>query len=863
MKKLVALLLCAVMVLSLAACGKKPTATAVPASPTPAADPTKTPDPTAAPVEKVIAYTTDYKTNTTIGGKFTTNLASKEGAEVSYNVYKGKEGQDYTDPKFYTMNDYISGTSNMKWSTHTWETNEDSYVLDYISSGFYTFKLNEALDGWAVTCELAAELPKDVTSEYVGKYGLTADSKAQAWEIKLLDTLCWENGEKINADTFIYSYKELLDPVMKNRRADSLYAGDFQIVGAKNYFYQGQTAASAIGTTAAEYIAAGGKAEDLYVDCWNFWGAKGYVDANGNEAPQYVLITDETVYDVPVEGGDAFSGKELYETYFQAGAAYESYGGTYLATVSSYEANYSWDNVGIIKKDENTIVMIVTAPVADPAYYVPYHLSSSYLVYEPLWESCKQYFNSEGVEVTKDSADIVSISTNYGTSVDTTISYGPYKLTYFELDKQITMERNEKWFGYSDGRHLGQYQTDKISCTVIGEQATALLSFLNGEIDNVSLVSADMAKYGSSSYIRYTPQSYTTKLTFNTDLDKTTGRGTNSQVMTNVWFRKGFALAIDRAQFASAYTAAGSAGFGMLNYMYVYDPFTGATYRDTDGAKKAIVDLYGLTYGEDGDYDDLDAAYEAVTGYDLKVAQECMAKAYEELVADKVYDGTSNITLEIRVYSSDDTYVQMFNYLNDTLKEACKGTKFEGKVSMTMVADADYYDTNYAGGADMIFTTWGGAAYTPFTTLYECYCDAEDKDDCQQMEYGFKTSTKMVVAEIDGKTFTKSLHDWALWMDADPNLKMTSDDGTYTLEAFADYDAQTKANLFGLMEYTYLSYFVTTPIYYRNSATLVSQKGDYAVTKYVDLVGFGGTDFYTYKYDDAAWADAVKAGLSY
>ena len=53
-------------------------------------------------------------------------------------------------------------------------------------------------------------------------------------------------------------------------------------------------------------------------------------------------------------------------------------------------------------------------------------------------------------------------------------------------------------------------------------------------------------------------------------------------------------------------------------------------------------------------------------------------------------------------------------------------------------------------------------------------------------------------------------------------------------------------------------------MYYRNSASLVSQKGDYAVQTYVDLIAFGGLTFYTYDYTDAEWDAYVATGaLSY
>ncbi len=801
-------------------------------------------------------YTTDG--NTVYAGSVTTQEGEDGAGELNYNLYKGEEGKDYTDEKVYTYNDYIAGTTNMKWGTVNWETNEDSYVLSKITSGFYNFYLNDTKDGWAIGCDMASELPVDVTSDYVGSYGIEEGDTAKAWKITLNPDACWEDGTPINADSYIYSYQQLLDPIMLNRRADSLYAGDFQIYGAKNYVYQGKTSFNALGESVEDYLANGGDESQLYIDVTSFW------NVTAEDGSQYVSITDETpIRDEAVEDENAdeayVSGKYLYETYLAPGASNADSAADYVGTMQAYEADYSFDNVGIFKTGDYEIVFVTTSPVASPDYYVPYNLSSTYLVYEDLWESCKTYFNSNGDQVDADSDDIASITTNYGTSAETTMSFGPYRLDYFELDKQITFTRNDNWFGYKDGKHTGMYQADNISCQVIAEQSTALLAFLNGEIDNVSLVASDMSTYGSSDYIRYTPQSYTTKLTFNTDLAKTTERGT--QILTNLNFRKAFSYAIDRNTFAAAYTSAGTAGFGMLNNLYVYDPYTGATYRDSEGAKEALCNLYGMTWGEDGDYEDLDEAYEAITGYDITYAQSLMQQAYDECTADGLYDGESNVEIELRVYQSDDVYVQMFNYLNSCLQAACEGTGFEGKVSMKMVVDADYYETNYSGGADMIFTTWGGATYSPWTVLYECYCDASDGSG-QQMEYGFDTSAINVVIDVDGATFTQPLQTWALWADGDVNTVLTSDDGSVTLDAFADYSYDTEAEIYGKLEYALLSYYTTTPLYYRNSGSLVSQKGDYAVTQYIDLVEFGGIEYYTFDYDDTEW-EAVKGSLTY
>ncbi|MBQ1712436.1 MAG: hypothetical protein II024_04335, partial [Firmicutes bacterium] len=126
---------------------------------------------------------------------------------------------------------------------------------------------------------------------------------------------------------------------------------------------------------------------------------------------------------------------------------------------------------------------------------------------------------------------------------------------------------------------------------------------------------------------------------------------------------------------------------------------------------------------------------------------------------------------------------------------------------------------------------------------------------------GFDTSKVQITMTINGAEFTKDLQTWAMWMDGQP-VEITSKDGSMTLEPFGNYDADTRCALFAKVEYVYLANFVNTPIYYRNVGMLMSQKGDYAVQEYVDLVGFGGLAFYTYNYTDEEWA-AVKGTLTY
>ena len=876
------------------------------------------------------------------GGEVTLVPPAAGGGTVTSDVYAGIEGKDYTDEKYYTYNDYTSAiVSSMNWDPLSWETNDDSAVLDYISTGFYSFVLNSDKTGYSVVPEMAAEMPLDVTAEYVGQYGVAEGETGKAWRIALNQDATWDNGEKITADDYVYSMQQLLNPKILNRRADSYYAGSFVIYNAKNYLYAGGPSYELItGSEGADaelyvdmwgfwnlqgmkdadgnecpqyvsvndetkyrdegvaegeegdwisakeiydgYLAAGQKYEayatqyvytqnvpmtyelitgseeegtKLFVDMWGFWNLQGMKDADGNECPQYVAIDNETKYrDEGVaegEEGDWISAKEIYDGYLAAGQKYEAYATQYVYVAQPAKA-VTWDDVGFKKIDDYTIDFILLNPVEEASFYVPYNLSSSYLVYKPLYEKCKSFYDATGAEVaTEEEAD--NVTTLYGKSLENTMSYGPYKLTAFELDKEYTLERNDQWYGYRDGKHLGQYQTDAIKVTVIAEHATAMLAFEKGEIDGIGLQAEDMDKYGTSKYVKYGPNNgYTTKLTFNTDYDKLLSRGTNSQVLVVDEFRQAFAYSFDRKEFATAYTAAGTAGFGLLNELYCYNPFTGESYRANDFAKAGLLKVFDVTYGEGGDYDTLDEAYAAMTGYDVEKAQGLMKVAYDKAVAAGIYDGVSPIEIEFRVYQSTELYVKMFNYLNEHLQKACEGSGFEGKVSLKMTVDDDYYTTNYSGGADMIFSTWGGASMQPFTILYECYCD-DYTGNGQQMEFGYDTSKIIVKYTVNGEEISDTLQNWALWADNSSTVETIES----KLGKFTDYDYNTRCAFYSQMEAAFLNWYPTTAVYYRNSASMDSQKIQSASAEYINLIGFGGIQFMTYNYDDAGWAEYI------
>jgi len=761
----------------------------------------------------------------------------------------------------YTMHDFLSSTASLKWNPLTWETNDDSSVLGYLSMGFYDYRVDvdkkgNSLGKYVVVPEMAAELPEDVTASYAGQYGVTEGQKNKAFRIKLNKKATWNDGTPITADDYIYSMQQQLDPAQLNRRADSYYGGDFSFVNAQAYLYSGRIAKLSVkdAADAEARIAAG---EAVYVDAWAFWGAKGYKDAQGNECPQYVAVNSTVAYndynpDSEHYMDDEFTGAALWD-YFKVGGQYETKAGQgYVFYDFQYDTT-TWDQVGLKKIDEYTIDIIIENELENPNFYLPYYLSSTWLVKKDLYEACWT-----------ETADKQRVNT-YGTSVETTASYGPYILTSYEADKQLKFAKNENWYGWTDKAHVVNgkrlYQTTNIQIDVISTHETQLLAFKKGQIDAVGLQAADLEEFGNSQYKMLTPQSYTTKLTFNTDKASLEGRqtaGINKVMLTNQKFRKAMSLSFDRSAFCTEFTAGHTAGFGIFNYMYQFFGSDGlsSSYRDSDAAKDALCRVYGLEYGKGKDFATLDEAYKAITGYNPTAAHQLLVEAIAEAKADGTWNGTDKVSLQFSVYQDDEVYRNMFNFFDTALKAIAKGTELEGKIELTMNVDADYYESMYAGKTDIIFSTWGGATYGTFGMLSNVYVD-DYTGEGNQMEIGFNSALVQVKFKLNDTIGEKtlSLKAWADWLNAKDNE--TGED-VAALGKASNIAPEKRAELLAELEYQYLNQFVTTPIYYRQTVSLRSMKINYPTDEYIDLVGFGGLSQITYNYDDAEW-DAYVA----
>ncbi len=767
---------------------------------------------------------------------------------------------------------YRSATTALatNWNPHSWETNADRTVLSYISTPFVDISIKDSEEGiYQWVYEMATKVT-DVTKDHqsdLTKYqvslpeGQTASQTEEGYvfEIALNPDATWENGEKITADDYIYSMQQLLNPQMKNYRANLYIAGESALAGGYEYYYsldEGiyKSVAELGYATNEEAIAAG---EDLLLDMWNLWGLQGAKDENGNECPQWVSISDTTRYRNPAvaegEEGDWISASDIYksnEELLEVGGQAAGYVAIY---VENEDEGFSWDGVGCYKVDDYTIRYVNDA-------YINYNyfmtsLTSTWLVYKDLYEAGKTSVGDSGL-----------VTTNYGTTKDTTMSYGVYKLDSLQEERQMVFVQNENWYGFEkqddgslisytnfevDGEKVQQYQTTRIVIDVLSTDAQKA-AFLSGDLTEWAPTATDLSTYRRSERLYRVDDTYTMSLFFNTNLDalKTMDKSKgnqNSVVLNNTNFRKAFSLAINREDFVSA-TTGYKAAYSLMSDLYYYDIYNDptSTYRGTDEAMQAICNLYGVEYGEGDEfaYHTLKEAYDSITGYNLTEAQKFMKQACDELVAEGIYKKGEPITIRMAwaagALTSDDN--AQITLMNQYINAAAEGSGF-GTITLEGVGNLLNRYTDVPNGEYAIgYGAWGGAAFYPFRN-FQVYMDPDQYD---VNELGcWDPTTEVVTLMVNGEEETMTWQDWSNSMTGS---------GKY---ATADFDVQL--SITAQLEEKFLAKYYRIPVCTVTNCSLLSYQCENYTENYNIMYAFGGLRLMSYNYDDNAWAAFVKS----
>ena len=800
---------------------------------------------------------------------------------------EGTGGPSNLDTFTYQSYSTALGTN---WNPHTWEMNADSAVLGYIETPLADITVKDSETGEYQWIFVAATDIQDVTKDHqddLTKYAVNLPEGADpssitadyVYEIKLRPEMCWQDGTPINADTYIYSMQQLLDPAMKNYRANNYYTGSSAVAGAFGYFNQGAPIYDVV-------VPAYGEGEepdysldltqyDVYVNLdsegmtianYSFYticDKYGYIDKDTYNA----VAKDENMYGyVPVTDANKEAVLTMMDQYLSAfGMSIYNEDGSVVDELYREFLYYdtkevspavSFDTVGVYKVDDYTIRYV--CETAYSYYYFLTSCTSNWIVHKDLYESCKTTDEATGL-----------VTSNYGTSLATTMSYGPYKMTVLEDNKQMVFEKNEKYWEYTvnadgsitsetffevDGEKQPQYQTDKVVINVMTDDA-AKLAFLSGELDDWTVSADDAVKYATSEQLYQVDETYTLRLFFNTNLDSlkkmdAEGGNTNSVALSNYNFRKAMSLAIDRSEYVTS-TAGYKAAYSLINSLYFYDVYEdpSSVYRNTEEAMQAICNLYGVPYGEGTPYATLEDAYKSINGYNLTEAKALMKTACDELVKAGLYKAGDPIVIRMGWAKGSMSAAdhQLVTLLNKYMNAAAEGSGF-GTITLEALDNLNNRYADVASGTYAIgYGAWGGAAFYPFG-MFQVYCDPDYADI---HEAGCWDPTKetltLTFTDDDGNEVTDTLT-WQVWSQC---MEGTG--------KYANASNKVKLQILAGIEENYLKLYYCIPLCTTTVCSMLSYKLSYYTENYSIMYGFGGMRLMSYNYTDAEWAEYVAS----
>ncbi len=708
-----------------------------------------------------------------------------------------------------------------------------------------------------------------------GEYCLEAagNKSNHAFAMTLRDDLVWDDGTPITAADFVYSMSQQLSPNYLFDTASNYYAGNYIIHNAQKYVMQGQSGWFAADTAYQVY------SEDLdsqlIFTLEPATAETGYKSAEASIRgavgfPSSYTAAMVVEYFIGAYGAEldptataALEGKTLAEIKAdpELKAAWDALIGWWQTDPNEeldfFVAEYTYpamdfSEVGFfVGENEYELVMVTDSPLypikedGSLSYEAGYYFSGWPLVKKDLWMAYENRDNG------------VPYTNTYCTSVETSASWGAYKITNYQTDKTYTISRNDEWFGYGLEQYEGQYSMDAMVVNKIEEWDTAWMAFQNGQLDGIGMNVKIAADYRTSDRAYFTPDTATFDLNIQS-LATSHTEERNNLLLNYVDFRNAISLALNRDDYCAKNNPSSQAALGLLNNQYYHDVENGAVYRETVQAKEAILNAYGATKNEDGSwtvgttsYDDIDEALDATTGYNVALARQLVDKAVTAAIAAGDYVAGEDVILTYGTETASSDTDRVKNWFQATFDEMTKGTQLEGKVKIEyFFFSSNTWSEQFANGEyDLCFGAWLNAPFNPAYLL----CETQIGD---ANRYAVNWEPREVYVTVNATPdknhpegeYTYNLEDWRMILQGLSDAPVN----------FKNFPMDDQLTALAAVETAILKAYYSIPVFSRYSASLMGYKCDYLNYDYNTFMGYGGIRFMQFHYTDSEWNDFVN-----
>ncbi len=587
---------------------------------------------------------------------------------------------------------------------------------------------NTALLPFGYFPRMAVDFPEDVTG------------RGTHWRFTLRQDLEFEDGTPINAHTFDYSWRQLLDPMLLNARASNLYdTGNLPIVNAESYFRQLVPDVDELGfvmyyVNDVEFARANARVDvDLtgdgdVDDAWFYaesglyedyfavrYGTTWYLDAlvdgafegfffdaAGNllapdvvdDDGEHIVFLDSAGNRIPNRNSQKVDddGEPLFdddgEPIIWAAAAWAT--GFFPAYMNAAGDRAAVDEDGIPIDGEERFEQAIEIPWED----VGFEVISDY-VFEIRLSSKKSAWQvmtnlSSGITgvvhptAYEDGKIEGGARTTYGTIDNPLVSYGVYNLIEWVDGGFFLYERNDDHYAAEE------YRIKRVRYDVINDQSTAVNEFRQGRLDVTGVSGEYYEQYRTSPYLKLSPA--TTFFRFEISVDRP-NPDDNNVLSQYIEFRRALYFAIDRETFVTDVRAPGFPTHGFLGPIYFASEQNPFSYRASEAGQAVLADLSPATYG-----------------YNPVLAKQYFDLAYARAVADGHITDGDVVDFEFVFFNAETNWI-MANWTKATT-EAIFGPTFNmvlnAVTSPELTGAGGVWDS---GNHDITFAGWQGLQF--------------------------------------------------------------------------------------------------------------------------------------------------------
>ena len=711
-----------------------------------------------------------------------------------------------------TYNLYTSGVTDINPYSQMMSTSSDifAYITDSLYTGDYDW--DKAIADGLATEEGdfsggASNLPYMRTPAMAASEPVDVLGDGTKWEITLRQDLEFSDGVAIDAETFEWSWSQLLDPDQLNVRASSLYdETSLPVVNAESYYKQKSpdiddngfvnyeidgvtfnTDNAYYGTVIGhddwaiyypeapystlvgpEYTSAGGTVlaagQVAYVEYWGTgYGVEGYVlvdeldnnfsyDADGGLLAPYAGWTlDGVAVPVATDDNTSISYGGCLPAFMNANGdipLLDESGVPIGGLTTDYDqVVVTWDTVGINAKSQ--YVLEITLSKAKTAWDVKGNLMSGItgVVHEA---SYMAGMNDAGT------------STTYGTIENQLVSYGPYVMSTWQADTIFVFDKNDDFYMAED------YRINHIRYEFIEDQSVAVEEFKLGNLDLTGASGDYFDDFQFAPNLKLSPTTTFFRFAFNVEGSDTYDA---NPILNERDFRHAFYYAIDREEFVTSVRAPGYATQGFLGPKYTATEYNDGSYRSSEEGQAVYNEFSSDT-----------------AGFNPVLAKTLFDKAYDALVADSTIAEGDVVSIEYKYYDVE-TNQKVADWVESTVESIFNQDEAAPIFDLTLApVSGDALDAAWDGGGfDMTFGGWTGIDFNAPSMLGQVY---NSSDLATMLEIGFDTASAPITVKLEA-TYT-ALNAWVAAYDSTTASDAEMDAYDSWVAALAKFDATTK-----------------------------------------------------------------------